>query len=100
MTVISPLLVLSASTLSLGGVDNWEISEKGNGGSLMFLEMIPESVAAGAVCMDGTPTGFYYQPAADAENARNWQFYFQGGGWCYDKQDCYKRSKEWSSKVL
>eukprot|EP01059_Diplonema_ambulator_P021160 TRINITY_DN351_c0_g1_i1.p1 TRINITY_DN351_c0_g1~~TRINITY_DN351_c0_g1_i1.p1 ORF type:complete len:447 (+),score=151.38 TRINITY_DN351_c0_g1_i1:198-1343(+) len=47
---------------------------------------------AGAVCLDGTPAGFYYSPAADVNNRNDWQIYFEGGGWCYDDMDCWGRS--------
>jgi len=46
----------------------------------------------GAVCLDGTDAGFYFAPAADAANAKHWQLYFEGGGWCYDAMDCWGRS--------
>ena len=60
----------------------------------------------GAVCLDGTDAGFYYAPASDASKNASWQLYFQGGGWCYDKVDCFGRSnsrlgssKTWSPTV-
>ena len=46
----------------------------------------------GAVCLDGTDAGFYIQLATDPAHANDWQLYFQGGGWCYDEEDCYGRS--------
>ncbi len=30
-----------------------------------------------AVCLDGSPGAFYYKPAANPENANNWQLFFQ-----------------------
>jgi len=45
-----------------------------------------------AVCLDGSPGMFYFAPARDAPNPNNWEIYFQGGGWCYDKADCAARA--------
>ena len=38
-------------------------------------------LSRGAVCLDGSPAGFYYLPAADPKNKNDWQLYFEGGGW-------------------
>jgi len=46
----------------------------------------------GAVCIDGSPAGYYFLPAADPKNKNDWQLYFEGGGWCYDEEDCLGRS--------
>jgi len=59
----------------------------------MTLRMMPDEIANGAMCLDGTPTGFYFAPASDPKHANDWQIYFQGGGWCYDEMDCYGRSQ-------
>jgi hypothetical protein len=58
----------------------------------MNLFMLNDTESSGAVCLDGTPSGFYFSPATNASNANDWQIYFQGGGWCYDKMDCWTRS--------
>eukprot|EP00755_Sulcionema_specki_P009715 Sspe_Gene.6470::Locus_2179_Transcript_1_2_Confidence_0.800_Length_1410::g.6470::m.6470/K19882/NOTUM; O-palmitoleoyl-L-serine hydrolase len=63
----------------------------GNAMNLYLLSDKKESM--GAMCLDGTPFGFYYVKAAAPENKDDWQIYFQGGGWCYDEVDCYHRSK-------
>lgn len=62
-------------------------------GSVMNLQMLNSTSSTGAVCLDGTPAGFYFAPASDPKNANDWQIYFQGGGWCYDEEDCWGRSK-------
>lgn len=49
---------------------------------------------AGAVCIDGSPAGFYFSPAVGNKNTNDWQLYFEGGGWCYDEEDCYGRSQK------
>lgn len=48
--------------------------------------------ATGALCIDGTPAGYYFVPAANTSNKNDWQLYFEGGGWCYDEEDCLGRS--------
>ena len=61
-------------------------------GGIMSLQMLNDTATSGAVCLDGTPAGFYYSPAANPTASTSWQIYFQGGGWCYDEMDCYGRS--------
>lgn len=60
----------------------------------------------GAVCLDGSDAGFYFAPSANPDHARDWQIYFQGGGWCYDELACLLRSnttlgssKTWESAI-
>jgi len=65
-----------------------------SGGTPMQLHMMPDKglKGLGAVCLDGSDAGFYFAPATNAKNKNDWQLYFQGGGWCYDKEDCWGRS--------
>ena len=37
--------------------------------------------ATGARCLDGTPQGMYFEPGV-GEDAKNWVFALDGGGWC------------------
>jgi hypothetical protein len=67
-------------------------SSNSNGGE-MKLQLLNDTNSTGAVCLDGSPGGFYYSPAANADADSSWQIYFQGGGWCYDEMDCYGRSQ-------
>lgn len=48
--------------------------------------------ASGAVCLDGTPGGFYLRPATTEVDKNKWVIFFQGGGWCYNLEDCLGRS--------
>jgi len=43
-----------------------------------------------AKCLDGTTGGYYVARGRPGNN--KWVFYFQGGGWCYQEQDCYSRA--------
>eukprot|EP00038_Savillea_parva_P008757 m.178978 g.178978 ORF g.178978 m.178978 type:complete len:525 (-) comp14661_c0_seq1:74-1648(-) len=45
-----------------------------------------------AVCLDGSPGGFYFRPALDPAHANDWVLHFKGAGWCYDENDCYGRA--------
>eukprot|EP00659_Diplonema_papillatum_P010689 gene10689-16445_t len=59
---------------------------------VMHLELMTEEVdSMGAMCLSGSPGGYYYGKA-NSENVNNWLIFFQGGGWCYDEVDCYYRS--------
>ena len=51
------------------------------GDTVMNLHMLNGTEQSGAVCLDGTPGGFYFSAATNAANKDDWQIYFQGGGW-------------------
>merc|ERR1712166_1024588 len=42
-----------------------------------------------ALCLDGSPGMFYLKKGSS--NA-NWLLVFEGGGWCYSKNDCSARA--------
>lgn len=42
-------------------------------------------------CLDGSPYGFFFNPSKT--NSTKWTISIEGGGWCYDEQLCYNRSK-------
>ncbi|XP_078571468.1 uncharacterized protein LOC144859073 [Branchiostoma floridae x Branchiostoma japonicum] len=63
------------------------------------LVVLPEdeAVSQGAVCLDGSPPGYYLRRGT-GKGAKNWIIYLEGGGWCWDVPDCYKRSlTNWGS---
>ena len=43
---------------------------------------------ASAVCLDGSPGGFYHRPGSPD----SWLIEMEGGGWCYTPQECLQRS--------
>lgn len=55
------------------------------------LHLLPNSSANGAVCLDGSPPGFYLRNGTSLEKSK-WIIFFQGGAWCYDEDSCYQRS--------
>lgn len=44
-----------------------------------------------AVCLDGSPAVYYIKPGIELDSSK-WILFFEGGGWCYDFQDCKARS--------
>jgi len=46
---------------------------------------------ASAVCLDGSPGGFYFSPGWFG-NVNKWLIHLEGGGWCYTPAQCYWRS--------
>ena len=51
--------------------------------------------ALGAVCLDGSPPAYWYQPPrpqAATDNA-SWLIHLDGGAWCYDERDCAGRAR-------
>ena len=47
------------------------------------------STDTGAVCLDGTPAGYYERPGL----SDSWMIELEGGGWCISEEDCLSRSK-------
>eukprot|EP00666_Eupelagonemidae_sp_cell4sb_P001038 gene1038-6767_t len=46
--------------------------------------------STGALCLDGTPGGYYSRPGTT--EPKSWVVHFEGGGWCVDEDRCLKRS--------
>jgi hypothetical protein len=42
-----------------------------------------------ARCLDGSPPAYYLRRGS----VDKWAVFFEGGGWCYDLQQCHQRSK-------
>ena len=56
------------------------------------LTILHHAVAEGAVCLDGSPPGYYFRQGHD-RGANNWIVHFSGGAWCFDEEACFQRSK-------
>lgn len=46
----------------------------------------------GAVCLDGSPPGYYLRKASRAADVNRWVVYMQGGAWCSSPSQCASRS--------
>ena len=57
----------------------------------LHKHLMTDKVAGGAVCLDGSPGGFYFGKGSDS-HTKDWVIYFAGGGWCYNERDCLHRS--------
>ena len=53
------------------------------------LRVVPASLATarGAVCLDGSPPAYWYQPPRPQAATDNvsWLIHLDGGAWCYDE---------------
>jgi hypothetical protein len=47
----------------------------------------------GAVCLDGSPPGFWMQNASSAADSKRWVLYMQGGAWCGSPSSCASRTR-------
>ena len=56
------------------------------------LVMLPFAVKQGAVCLDGSPPGYYFRQG-HGRGSDNWIVHFFGGAWCFDEESCLQRSK-------
>ena len=59
----------------------------------------------GAVCLDGTPAGYYIRYGS-GQHATDFIVHLEGGGWCTSPADCASRattalgsSKQWPSSL-
>lgn len=59
-------------------------------GQKVSISILENAVGKGAVCLDGSPAGYYYSPGS-GEGANNWLVYLPGGGWCGTTQSCLGR---------
>jgi hypothetical protein len=75
----------SLSHGGLGGLDR-ELS------GTAPLTLLPQDKGnESPACLDGSPYGFYFNPSKTGST--KWTISIEGGGWCYDEQECYSRSK-------
>ena len=71
------------------------------------LTLMPDAVTTlNARCLDGSPGGYYWRSAANPDDASKFALILNGGGWCYDAEDCVGRShtdlgssKGWASTI-
>ena len=54
---------------------------------------IEDAEDRGAVCNDGSPAVYFYQPA-EVGSEDKWVIWFEGGGGCNNPEECMKRWKE------
>ncbi|CAE7832311.1 PAE11 [Symbiodinium sp. CCMP2592] len=66
--------------VSAANFDSW---------SLILLE---DAAAEGAVCLDGSPGGYFFEPGSGT-GAQKWIIHFQGGGWCTSLAACFLASE-------
>eukprot|EP00946_MAST-07B_sp_MAST-7B-sp1_P000728 g728.t1 len=91
-SVFGTMLPVSGSRASAHSAPNYGEEAAASGQTVMNLYLLNETERTKAVCLDGTPAGFYFSPATSEEAKDDWQIYFQGGGWCYNEVDCWGRS--------
>eukprot|EP00927_Polykrikos_kofoidii_P041022 TRINITY_DN3495_c0_g1_i1.p1 TRINITY_DN3495_c0_g1~~TRINITY_DN3495_c0_g1_i1.p1 ORF type:complete len:442 (-),score=35.85 TRINITY_DN3495_c0_g1_i1:169-1386(-) len=61
-------------------------------GRLVPLTLLPQEAGGESpACLDGTPYGFYFVPSQT--NSTKWTISIDGGGWCYNEELCFSRSK-------
>ena len=51
--------------------------------------LLTNAAARGAVCLDGTPGGYYIRRGDPAR----WLIFHQGGGWCSSDDSCADRAQ-------
>ena len=61
---------------------------------IMLWNWISIHPTQGAMCLDGTPTGYYIRKG-EGDGAKKWILHLGGGGWCNDSAVCYNRSLTW-----
>jgi hypothetical protein len=70
----------------LGGISSDDVGSAGR------LTLLPQDAGdASPACLDGSQYGFYFVPSTT--NSTKWTISIEGGGWCYDEDACFSRSK-------
>ena len=94
--LLGTLLLLHASTSSSGS-GSFVITSNGSSVSqttttfeLVLLTEAAES--KGAVCLDGSPGGYYIRRPIVPTNASKVLIFHEGGGWCGSDMNCLERS--------
>ena len=81
----------SGSTPGSGSKTQYELVRRSYATNVN-LTILHHAVAKGAVCLDGSPPGYYFRQGHD-RGANNWIIHFLGGAWCFDEESCLQRSK-------
>eukprot|EP00440_Ansanella_granifera_P056504 gb/GFBE01061250.1/.p1 GENE.gb/GFBE01061250.1/~~gb/GFBE01061250.1/.p1 ORF type:complete len:427 (+),score=82.92 gb/GFBE01061250.1/:1-1281(+) len=71
----------SAQLAFAGNYDTWQLT--------MLEDAAKEK---GAVCLDGTASGYYMEPGTGTGKDK-WMVHFQGGGWCTSLELCVGRAQ-------
>ncbi|XP_065887895.1 uncharacterized protein [Dysidea avara] len=58
---------------------------------VMKKVILTAATSKGAVCLDGSPPGYYIRTGTTSPN--NWILHQEGGGWCFNEDQCVLRSK-------
>ena len=59
---------------------------------LHVLELMLALPLQGALCLDGSPPGYFFRPGKDS-GSNKWLLHLMGGGWCFlGTEECYNRS--------
>lgn len=63
--------------------------------------IVHSAVSKGAVCLDGSPPAYYFEPGF-GDGAENWIVHLSGGAWCINVTDCTGRrgGPNGSSKMM
>lgn len=71
--------------------DRMDISRRSYSNEATLI-LLKHGIKKGAVCLDGSPPGYYFREGySGGEN--NWIIHFFGGAWCFDEEACLQRSK-------
>jgi hypothetical protein len=69
---------------SLESIPSFFLSCHGNDGVNTIQFLVRDAVGAGAMCMDGSPPGYYLR----AGTVRKWIIHLEGNGWCSNQDEC------------
>ncbi|CAH9099723.1 unnamed protein product [Cuscuta epithymum] len=56
------------------------------------LTFVDHAVEKGAVCLDGSPSVYYFDQG-EGQGLDNWLIFLEGGGWCSNQSECKERSE-------
>ncbi|CAH9084641.1 unnamed protein product [Cuscuta europaea] len=56
------------------------------------LTFVDRAVEKGSVCLDGSPSVYYFDQG-EGQGLDNWLIFLEGGGWCSTQSECKQRSE-------
>lgn len=90
MGIPSTMILLGAVAIALM-LSMVNFGQENSHSGRMALRLLHSAVKEGAVCLDGSPPGYYFRRGF-GEGKESWHVFFEGGAWCSDVEDCWNRS--------
>ncbi|PHT51926.1 hypothetical protein CQW23_06388 [Capsicum baccatum] len=86
------LFVLLVCSLTIITIECSEVEKQNPNLYNITKTVVHSAVSKGAVCLDGSPPAYYFDPGF-GDGVDNWIVQISGGAWCVNVTDCIGRTK-------